>query len=161
MAIAAAYLFLLMIAVMNELNAQPIFTHKDCSYIFVFVVLITSSLQANNCTFCISLHLKNADFRVTFSFVVLLIIGCQPIIVRYIYILNTRGGYLKYRYQGSLCISAKSFFSQVINNIPVYPYTTLRFWWKRLPSLLYYPRFCVYDQFTWMYMETYLLEMQC
>lgn len=51
-------------------------THKDCSYIFVFVVLITSSLQANNCTFCISLHLKNADFRITFSFVVLLIIGC-------------------------------------------------------------------------------------
>lgn len=45
-------------------------------YIFVFVVLITTSLQANNCTFCISLHLKNADFRVTFSFVVLLIIGC-------------------------------------------------------------------------------------
>lgn len=76
MAIAAAYLFLLMIAVINELNAQPIFTHKDCSYIFVFVVLITSSLQANNCTFCISLHLKNADFRVTFRFVVLLIIGC-------------------------------------------------------------------------------------
>lgn len=73
MEIAAAYLFLLMIAVMNELNAQPIFTHKDCSYIFIFVVLITSSLQANN---CISLHLKNADFRVTFSFVVLLIIGC-------------------------------------------------------------------------------------
>lgn len=74
MEIAAAYLLLLMIAVMNELNAQPIFTHKDCSYIFV--VLITTSLQANNCTFCISLHLKNADFRVTFRFVVLLIIGC-------------------------------------------------------------------------------------
>lgn len=161
MEIAAAYLFLLMIAVMNELNAQPIFTHKDCSYIFVFVVLITSSLQANNCTFCISLHLKNCRFQsyIQICSIVnywLLANNCS------LYILNTRGGYLKYRYQGSLCILAKEIFSQVINNIPVYPYTTLRFWWKRLPSLLYYPRFfCAYDQFTWMYMETYLLEMQC
>lgn len=161
MEIAAANLFLLMIAVMNELNAQPIFTHKDCSYIFVFVVLITTSLQANKCTIVYFFTLKKCRFQsyIQICSIVnywLLANNCS------LYILNTRGGYLKYRYQGSLCILAKeTIFSQVINNIPVYPYTTLRFWWKRLPSLLYCPRFCVYDQLTWMYMETYLLEMQC
>lgn len=61
---------------MNSTLNQFLPTKTAAIYIFVFVVLITTSLQANNCTFCITLHLKNADFRVTFSFVVLLIIGC-------------------------------------------------------------------------------------
>lgn len=46
------------VRVLNDLNHQPIFTHKDCSYICVIVVLNITNLQTNHCVFCISLHLK-------------------------------------------------------------------------------------------------------